>query len=510
MTSAARRPRDPWRVAAAALLALACGAAGAQGTVTPTLSGRIEYTSNVNLSPDDQREHDVILSLTPGIAIDYRAPRASLQGSFAVPLTYYARASSSSRADVQAALRGSAEVLADLFFVDASINVSQSYANPFGPRPDDITSITENRQTSATYRLSPYLQRRVGNYRYLLRDDLTWTRFYDSPFDEGTTYSNRLFGTVERDATPYGWALDVYRDEYEFTDSRSEQLLERVRARGIWQPSPLFSAYVTGGYERNRFPLTRYEGETYGLGFTWRPTPRTNVDANWEKRFFGDSYLFNLDHRTRLAVFRLRASRDASSFPELLAQVPEGTFVPGLLNELLVARIPDPQERAQFIVDYMSSRGLPLVLNAPLELYTTRITVIERAVASVGLLGVRNSLFLSAFYSKSTPVTASGTEIPPLVAQSLDNNTQVGGTAVWSYRLSGLSSLSLSGTVTRTRANDPFTDESTQRIARLTFTRRVSPWTSVFAGARWQDFESDFSRPWDEYAVYAGFNYRFH
>ena len=153
----------------------------------------------------------------------------------------------------------------------------------------------------------------------------------------------------------------------------------------------------------------------------------TALDATYEHRFFGASYLVNFDapHAAARRV-AFNASRNITTYPQQLANVPAGTFVPGVLNEILRARIPDPVERAQYIVDFMDQRDLPAMLAEPVTLYTQQITLHQNATATVGLLGVRNSVFFSVSrYQTSADRRHPATTLPPLPG-SIDNNTQWG------------------------------------------------------------------------------------
>jgi uncharacterized protein (PEP-CTERM system associated) len=262
------------------------------------------------------------------------------------------------------------------------------------------------------------------------------------------------------------------------------------------------------GYEHNEFPLTDYSGMTYGVGFRWRPAPTTALDAAFEHRFFGTSYLVNFNHRTPLSAWAFNASRNISTYPQQLATVPAGTFIPGVLNEILRARIPDPVERAQFIVNFMDQRNLPVVLAEPVTLYSQRITLNQNATATAGLLGARNSVFVSVSRYQTNPITASGEELPPLPG-SIDSNVQWGAGAVWNYQLTPNSSLATSFAYSYTQAEAPATDTSTQYTARMVLTRTIGPNTRGYAGLRWQQFDSDFSSNYSEFAVFLGLTHTF-
>ena len=511
-----RRQRGRRRALVAAWLAaplLLAGSIGAsaQSTwrITPTVTADVTFTDNVNLSSRETRESDAIFLVSPGFTVDYRGSRASLQGSVAVPVVLYARTGdANNKVYPSATLRGQLEAIEDHFFIDASANVSQTYYSPFGARPSGLTNATDNRYTYQTYQVSPYLQGNLGSdTRWSIRNDNTWTTLNDTPSATDDQFISRVFATIDRQPLPLGWGADVDRTVYRF-ENEDAQVLALARLRGVWRLNPQFEAFASAGYEDNRFPLFDSSGAIYGAGLRWRPTDRTTLDASWEHRFFGESYNFLFEHRRPLSFWSVRASRSLSSYPELLARLPEGAFVPGILNQILQGRIVDPAERARFIADYMANRGLPLFLDQPLSVYTQRLYVYDYAGATAGLFGVRNGVFMTVYRSRQQPITGSGEDIPP-VFSPLDDNTQYGANVVWTYQLSPFTTFTMSADAYRSDAEPPFVDRSDQYVVRGMFTRPISPSTTAYVGARWQAFNSNVDADWREAAVFAGFNHSF-
>ena len=517
------RCRDRGLVAAGTLaLGLACAPASGQyanaiplGTLTPlrivpTLSGELTYTNNVDLLPSDQRRGDFVLTITPSVRIDYEGQRTLLRGNLAAPVVLYARTGGDNNEVVPVAdLLGRVEVVERFFFVEAQALVQQTYLSPFGARPDNLSNSTDNRYTSSTYRVTPYLEGEIGGtVRYSLRNDNIWTTLDSSPIDDRSVYTNRLTGTIDRVPAPVGWGADFERTTYDFPEETREQTLELARARLVWRPDPQLQVTASGGYERNQFPLTESKGAIYGLGFTWSPTERTTLDANWEHRFFGGSYRFSFAHRTPLTAWTFSASRGITSYPELLATAPAGSFIPLLLNAILTSRIPNQAERFQFIQNYITDRGLPFILTEPLAIYSQQIYLSEQATASLALLGVRNTVVFTIYRSKSEAITGTGSALPPILG-GLNDTTQVGGSAVWSYQLTPSSTLSVTGTLTRTDANEPFSTKADQRSLRIMLTRPISPKTSAFAGARYQTLDSTLQNSYREAAVFVGASHSF-
>ena len=265
---------------------------------------------------------------------------------------------------------------------------------------------------------------------------------------------------------------------------------------------------LSGGYERNEFPLSSSDGAIYGAGFLWRPTERTKVDANWEHRFFGASYQFLFDHRTPRMSWNVQASRNITSYPEQLANLPAGNFVPGVLDVIFASRIPDPAARAQFIAQFMQDRGLSLFLSDPVSIFAQQVYLAESASASVGLLGARNSIVFGVHYLKTEPITAAGEGVP-LQISLVNASKQIGAQVTWSYQLASMTSLAVTGSANRADAFPPLSGKSDHYGVNLNLLRTISPRTTAHAGARYQAFKSDFERSRHEAAVFVGATHTF-
>src|SRR5262249_55055195 len=193
----------------------------------------------------------------------------------------------------------------------------------------------------------------------------------------------------------------------------------------------------------------------------------------------------NFSNYTRLSTWNLSASRNITSYPQQIASL-TNVNTASLLNQLFLSSIPDPIERQNFINQYIRQNGLPAFLATPVYLYTQAITLVERANASVGLLGARNSIVFSVFYVRQQPITAAGTELPG-VFQPQNNTTQVGFSAAWSHNLAPNLSSSVSGNWYRTESNAApgsagFSGTTRQGFVTATLTSSLSAYTSVNGG----------------------------
>jgi uncharacterized protein (PEP-CTERM system associated) len=502
-----RSRRVRFDIATAALAALSACASAQTWRFEPSAAAQFELTDNVGLDPSGQRKGDLVTQLTPSVRIIERGAHTSLAGTIAAPIVLYARSGGDSTVQPEVDLNGTAELYRRLLFIDGSINVAPSYFSPFGARPQNLTSATANRYTARTYRISPYLKGDSGaTLHYELRDDNTWASAGSAPSATDSSYTNKVIARVTRDPTPLGWALDYTRDDTRFS-SQDPLVSEIERLHGSWLASYQWEFSAAAGYEDNRYPLAHFSDVVYGVGFKWRPTDRTTVDATWEHRFFGGSYHVTFDHRTALSVWSVRATRDITTYPQQLANLVAGTPVATLLDSLFASRFPDPLQRQTYVDQLIRDRGLPSVLSNPLALYSQQTTLEEAFQATFGLLGARNTVFFTAYRNRSEPI-ASGTLLDAASTLLIDN-TQRGANVVWTHKLTPLYTLTGSADWSRTTGNEDPGRKSTQTSLNAIVSASVSPLTQLFGGARYQRLRSDVESSYDETAVFVGISHRF-
>jgi uncharacterized protein (PEP-CTERM system associated) len=359
--------------------------------------------------------------------------------------------------------------------------------------------------------VSPYIQGvMLRDISYYLRNDSIWTTLSGAPVSVNNSYTNVLSGRLASPVDPFGWEADVYRSNVTFSDQSQSFLTELARFRLLYAVTPQLQVSVDGGYEHNDYPGSEYDGAIYGAGFRWRPTERTNVVGNWEERFFGSSYYFFVEHRTPLSVWGLNASRGITSYPQQLATLPAGGNVEQLLNVALLTRIPDPIERQAAVEQFVQQRGLPTTLPTSLTLYNQQILLQERVNLTFGILGARNSVIFNAFYLKTQPVSAAGDILPSLGVNALtNNNTQYGVAATYSHNLTGITSLNLTATATKTDALPPQTWTTDQYILRAFVNTELGPKTTGYFGLRYQWYSSNLYPDYTEFAILAGLRHTF-
>ncbi len=467
-------------------------------------------TNNVNLSSTATRQGDLVTEIVPQLAVTETGAHSSFHGFFAAPILLYARTGAQNDTVYpNVGLLGDVEALQHFLFVEGAVSVTQQYLSPFGGLPPDLTNATANRYTSEVYRVSPYIQHTTpGDVSYELRNDNVWTNFSGAPITTSNAYYDQWLGNIASPVATYGWAADYEWDSVKF-EGQGPLVMQIGRARLPVQVDPQLQVSPIGGYEDNRFALTDYRGAVYGAGVRWTPTPRANLVATWEHRFFGSSYLFAFQNHGPRSVVDMRFSRNITTYPQQFLTLPATANVPLLLDAIFSSSIPDPAQRQAFIASLIQDQGLPTSLTSPINLYNEQISLVEDARVTVGALGARNAVLATGFYVRYQPITAAGTALPPSLLAAGNNSTQKGVAVTWTHNLTPIVTLGATATLLRTTLDAPPFGTTTQGYITLKVAELLSASTTVFAGARYQKANSDLGVNYDEAAIFAGLNYIF-
>jgi uncharacterized protein (PEP-CTERM system associated) len=145
-------------------------------TVVPELSVKEVFTDNLFLSASDEEE-DFVTELTPRINIYGNGRRATVRVNYALQGLLYANNGDQNTHFHQLFSSGVCELVRQLIFIDGGATITQQnltdtgrgvFTN-FGPGTflggvGDNISVTGERETVTTYRLSPYLVHRFGDW----------------------------------------------------------------------------------------------------------------------------------------------------------------------------------------------------------------------------------------------------------------------------------------------------------------------------------------------------------
>jgi uncharacterized protein (PEP-CTERM system associated) len=271
----------------------------------PFVSGSVIYTDNQNQSETDPKDA-LILTATPGFSLMSKGSRR-VRAGMNYGLTGVARFGDNLDNDLYSNLNalGSAELVEDLLYIDASATISQQLISLSGSQADTAIN-SSNRTTTGTYTVSPYLQKRFGNFaKGLLRFTQEGAIFRSSDFNNinsSVVNASLTNGTQFNDLS---WGLTYYWRNAIVQNSQNATF-ESYGANVGYELTPHFRLLGTVGYDNNDYasaPGSAISGTYWTAGFGWVPNQRTNLEATIGESYFGRTYGLNFNYRTRNTVW---------------------------------------------------------------------------------------------------------------------------------------------------------------------------------------------------------------
>ena len=215
---------------AAVMLLLSFHSGATDWKITPTLNLKETYTDNVRLTQDNEKS-DFVTQINPGISLIGTGPHLKVDARYVMQNIFYAKENSENAINHQLHALANAELLDDLFFVDANASISQQNISSFGQQTTDNTNITNNRTNVKTYSISPYL---LNHFQNFASSELRYT--HDSVSTDGTgsavssglsnSQSDKILMSLKSgtDFRTLGWGLNYNKQRIDFNSSQTVDL----------------------------------------------------------------------------------------------------------------------------------------------------------------------------------------------------------------------------------------------------------------------------------------------
>lgn len=294
------------------LMGAAVGTFAQSTTIQPTLLGRITYTDNVDASSIGTS--DWVTEISPGISM--RRESGRLNGFLSANLRSlsYARDSDRNTTFLALAGRGEFEAMKDFLFIDMDARVSRDNGSALSGRgTNDLLDVNKDNETRQ-FSLGPRFEfRPFGTSEGLLSYRYSW-------FNGSGDIESREVGDLEARLADeqavgrLGWGAEYEREDASYSESSfADVTREKYEGFLLFRPIQRVRLSAGLGRESNDFGLGSESYTTKSAGVEWAASPRTNMTASVEDRFFGTGYDFDLTHRRARSSWNLAASRDVSS-----------------------------------------------------------------------------------------------------------------------------------------------------------------------------------------------------
>jgi uncharacterized protein (PEP-CTERM system associated) len=506
----ARHPRACWSIASlAALGALSLALAlpvhaqapRSGASFSASIDSRLGFNINSRLGGRDDPWWTA--EVTPGIRLQSRSGRVVGSLDYGLVLSTQTRGEDRSQVGNRLSASFSADVVDRRLFLEGRASITQQATNAFStqyaPGSSSAAFDRDNRTEVANLSLSPVLRGVLGsavNYEFRLTADATDSRESSTGDQVRTGGSVGLSSAIR--GTRLTWSLNARSLETDYRLGRATRNDTAVATLG-WIADADLSFSARGGTERQNIDSIQSRStSTWGLGATWRPSPRTRFQLNVDDRFFGRGWNGVVEYRMKRSVFTLGTSRDSSDAAGSRFE-PLSQFQ--VYMSLLAADIPDEVEREAAVLALLASQGVdPNEVVRP-GFVTSAVSVAERNRVGWSWNGQRLSLSIQAYRASTRVIDA---EVPEL---SRDPVRQSGYTSTASYRLTPRINVVVNGSrqMTDGRAGDRRTDLKSLSVS---LTQRLGPRTTLSGSSRYSVFNSPVN-PYREAAVQLALGHRF-
>lgn len=405
---------------------------------------------------------DFITQINPGLQFTGVGRRLNISTNYTMNNLIFAK-SNRNLIRHQLSATTTAEVIKNFFFIDGAARRSQQNISTLGPQAVDNANLSGNRLDLRTYNVSPYLRYR---FKTFASTELRYTRGIVESSGGGTNLALR---NSQRDSYQFNlnsgsafrtlqWGLNYSKNIIHFTSFNREIKMERSLANLRYNLTSQFALTATGGYESNHFgsALRRdISAPSWTIGFFWAPTQRTDLNFAAGKRFFGDTYRGDFNHRTRLTTWSANYIEEVTTFNQQAGQAGGfGGFGGGLGG--------------------LGGLGALNALNSA----NNGLFLQKRFRASVSINGAKNTLTLAIFnmsrkslldINDNVNVELFGSSANALLTRDIK---QTGTNARWNYRFSPRTNASIGASFVKFRFGNANTT-SNNMIYNASLTRNI-------------------------------------
>ncbi|MFM7505250.1 MAG: TIGR03016 family PEP-CTERM system-associated outer membrane protein [Rubrivivax sp.] len=499
-----RRSRLPRPVPLVLLLTQAWAAGAVAQTGSQSLSAGIEtrlgYYDFLGDTRVGRQGTEWIGEITPTLSLQSRSGR--IIGSLDYGLTLRRRSGlePSSEAVNRLDSRFSAEAVPRHLFLEGQASIAEQATSPFGQQsPADSGSGNRNRAEVGTASFSPVLRGVIGGaVTAEARLNVAALNTRDSLVGDNLQTGGSLSLSSLVSGTLFSWGLTAHGTETDYRIGRTTRVDSTTATLG-WQADADLSLTLRGGSEtQNVQELESQRTNTWGVGASWRPSPRTRLQLNLDDRYFGRGYGAVAEYRLPRTTFSWTSGRDTTS--GLGGSIEPQTQFQQLMA-LLATDIPDVTAREAAVRELLATLGLDPASVARPGFVISSASVVERHALSWAWAGQRLNFGVQGY---RTVTTAIDTALSAVAREPLRQN---GYSANAAYKLTPTSSLVGNGSRLMTKATptQPGTD---LKSVSLSWTEQLGRRTNVSLSARYTVFNSAID-PYREAALTAALLSRF-
>ena len=293
--------------------------------IEPSVGASVIYSDNANQSENDPQDQ-ISLTVSPGVIVRSEGSRRVL-ATLQYRMDGVARFGEDNSNDLYHNLNasGKAELVEDFLFVDADARISQELISLLGS-PADSAVNADNRATTGSYSISPYIKQRFGTFadaqaRYTLSGAL----FENDVASD--LLGNELVASINSGSrfNTLNWGLNYsFRDvsdrnggvagDTSYTYERADLVLGYALTRKFRLIGNVGNEWIE--YDSALAAANNRDDSLWSAGFAWSPSRRTSIEATMGQRFFGDTYSLSASYRARESVWTASYVEDVNDISQ--------------------------------------------------------------------------------------------------------------------------------------------------------------------------------------------------
>lgn len=435
------------------------------------------YTDNVQLKPAGFAQKDFVTRITPSISFRSNGPRARFSGSYAIDMVNRANEQSSDTFHYLSFL-GNVDLVQRLLYVDLDARIAQQTVSLLGAIGDSSINNSGNRSSVSSYSVSPYLRH---DFSQEARGELRFTYRIQSANSSAAALEDRTTDRIDLSLKSGAafrrvtWDLAASREHVSYDVGRENEI-QKVSAGATAFFLPTLGLKGKIGVEKNDYFTfgEKVDGLFWSVGPEWTPTPRSRFVATFGKLFDKSTYALDFSHRSRLTTWSLDYGEEITTQSQ---QVTPGTDLATYLNNLYASTLPDPLARDTAVKAYIDRNGLQSNLIIPVNAFTITPYLQKRLRASMGLLGVRNTI-IANFYVVTRESKGSSADLGAGDFALSQNIKQTGGGVVWTWQMAPRTTANLTAGYSRNEFSS-VNREDRQKTIRFGLTHQLATRTSA-------------------------------
>ena len=380
----------------------------ANTVITPSLMVQVQSTSNALVSYGQQGKKDLVTTVQPGIAFRVHEGALDANGQWQLTGVHYTRNSQPDRAlpSGQSTFRLTAPQTQS--GVEANVSAAQVRSTILAR--NSSTPTTGDTYTNVSLGVSPFFSQPLSS---TMRVSGRLSRTQTASIGEGEGMATRSKGLVtddrislEQAPRPFGWGLTLTHTATDTQQLQSTSLDERsVRLR---TDHTLWSELTWGlnlGRAHNQIGTLTTDDTPRGVHVRWTPLERSDLQAELERRYFGNAWKLQASHRLPWLAFNLFADRAPVTYAATLGTIQPGSSLRDLYAAMLTTRVPDAAERAQLVDDLVARRQLSTTGGSTGTVYDLQARLQQRTTATMSFMGRRDIVTFAGGLTRTKPLT---------------------------------------------------------------------------------------------------------